>query len=401
MRELHNIDILILGGGILGCYLGARLHESGYQTLIVEKNPGEIHESPRTVTLNNFSKNLLIDFDSTIFNSVEKHPVQQMKVLDFEGTGKILFNCIDANLKQLNYVVSHADLLSALRKKAQDLILFENSIQKLNKKNDEVEVQLASNELIRAKLIISCESNSLKLLEFSGLNFRKQDYGQTALVGLVESSCPKQEQTAYQIFSDFGILAIMPFRKSQNQNKFICSMVWSIPNNLIKDFATSKEFVDKFLPVMEEKMNSDIKLLSNSRLQSYGLYANHARDYFNHSTLLIGDAAHAIHPLAGQGINLGFADIDSLLYQLMNKEDFIDESKLKILMKNFSRERQLQNEIMLQSMNAFVKMFESKNLYTKFLRNFGLKQVNKKKFLKNFFVEQASGPNKFLNKLFR
>ncbi len=178
-------------------------------------------------------------------------------------------------------------------------------------------------------------------------------------------------------------------------------MVWSIPNNLIKDFATGEEFVDKFLPAMEEKLSFDIKLLSKSGLQSYSLYAHHAQNYFDHSTLLIGDAAHAIHPLAGQGINLGFADIDSLLYQLINKDDFIDASKLKILMKNFSRERHLQNEIMLQSMNAFVGIFESKNLYTKFLRNFGLKQVNKKKFLKNFFVEQASGPNEFLNKLFR
>ena len=73
-----------------------------------------------------------------------------MKVFDFEGTGKILFDCIDANLKQLNYVVSHADLLSSLRKKAHDLILFENSIQKLNEKNDAIEVQLSSDELIRA-----------------------------------------------------------------------------------------------------------------------------------------------------------------------------------------------------------------------------------------------------------
>ena len=88
MKEFNNTDILIFGGGILGCYLGAKLQESGYKTLIVEKNSGEIHESPRTVTLNNFSKNLLIDFDSTIFNFVEKHSVQQMKVFDFEGTEK-------------------------------------------------------------------------------------------------------------------------------------------------------------------------------------------------------------------------------------------------------------------------------------------------------------------------
>ena len=175
-------------------------------------------------------------------------------------------------------------------------------------------------------------------MKFSGLNLRKREYEQTALVGLVESSCPQADQTAYQIFSDFGILALMPFRKSQNRNKFIYSMVWSIPNNLIKDFATGEEFVDKFLPAMEEKLSFDIKLLSKSGLQSYSLYAHHAQNYFDHSTLLIGDAAHAIHPLAGQGINLGFADIDSLLYQLINKDDFIDASKLKILMKNFSRE---------------------------------------------------------------
>ena len=110
--------------------------------------------------------------------------------------------------------------------------------------------------------------------------------------------------------------------------------------------------------------------------------------------VLVGDAAHSIHPLAGQGINLGFADADALCEEIISsyeKSMHIDQA---LTLKRYEIRRKNMNLLMLKSMDFFVNLFGSKNLYIKLLRNFGLSGVNKTQFLKKFFINHASGKNK-------
>ena len=109
---------------------------------------------------------------------------------------------------------------------------------------------------------------------------------------------------------------------------------------------------------------------------------------------MIGDAAHSIHPLAGQGINLGFADADVFCEELINafEEKMLIDKRL--ILKKYEIRRKNMNHIMLKSMDFFVDLFRSENLYIKLLRNIGLSGVNKTEFLKNFFISHASGKNK-------
>ena len=108
---------------------------------------------------------------------------------------------------------------------------------------------------------------------------------------------------------------------------------------------------------------------------------------------VIADAAHSIHPLAGQGINLGFEDANSLVKKII-KTNQSDVLNLRDNLNDYSNERRLQNEIMLKTMDGFVALFNERNPYIRFLRNFGLNAFNQSKFLKSFFVKAASGPIK-------
>ena len=109
--------------------------------------------------------------------------------------------------------------------------------------------------------------------------------------------------------------------------------------------------------------------------------------------MLVGDSAHSIHPLAGQGINLGFEDANSLVKEIIKTNDS-DTINFKESLNAYSNERRLQNEIMLKTMDGFVALFNERNPYIRLLRNFGLNAFNQSKFLKSFFVKAASGPIK-------
>jgi len=130
-----------------------------------------------------------------------------------------------------------------------------------------------------------------------------------------------------------------------------------------------------------------------SELLSFNLSNHHYKKYVSGAIALVGDAAHSIHPLAGQGINLGFADAEALCEEIINGFEKNISLDKKLILKRYEIRRKDMNLTMLKSMDFFVNLFKSDNLYIKVLRNFGLSSVNKTRFLKKFFINQAIGKN--------
>ena len=128
-------------------------------------------------------------------------------------------------------------------------------------------------------------------------------------------------------------------------------------------------------------MNSSF-LRKLKKLLNFKLSNHHFENYIKDSVVLIGDAAHSIHPLAGQGINLGLADADIFCEEVINAYNKGYEINNKAVLKKYEIKRKGMNLLMLKSMDFFVDFFSSKNLYVLLLRNFGLSSVNKTKFLK-------------------
>ena len=371
--------IVISGAGILGCYISCALSLQGIDSIVLEKKDDEVEDSVRTITLNPFSKNLLdkigIENDYSMIN--------KMEVKDFDGTGKIVFKSSEIGMDHLAYVSDFATLLMAVRKKASEKILYKEEIIDIDNKGDLNEVTLSSGKVIKTNLIISSDGKNSKLA--NKIPKSDKDYFQTALTFLASAE-KDMDMSAFQIFSDNGICAFMPTRK---KGEDFVTVVWSISDDLIEN--GYEDFIEENLEKISRKIGNSFQI--RSKVQSFKLSSHNRSSYIDFPVVLVGDSAHSIHPLAGQGINLGFEDANSLVKKIIKTNDS-DTINLKESLNAYSNERRLQNEIMLKTMDGFVALFNERNPYIRFLRNFGLNAFNQSKFLKSFFVKAASGPIK-------
>ena len=371
--------IVISGAGILGCYISCALSLQGIDSIVLEKKDDEVEDSVRTITLNPFSKNLLdkigIENDYSMIN--------KMEVKDFDGTGKIVFKSSEIGMDHLAYVSDFTTLLMAVRKKASEKILYKEEIIDIDNKGDLNEVTLSSGKVIKTNLIISSDGKNSKLA--NRIPKSDKDYFQTALTFLASAE-KDMNMSAFQIFSDNGICAFMPTRK---KGENLVTVVWSISDDLIEN--GYEDFIEENLEKISRKIGNSFQI--RSEVRSFKLSSHNRSSYIDFPVVLVGDSAHSIHPLAGQGINLGFEDANSLVKKII-KTNESDTLNFKESLDVYSKERRLQNEIMLKTMDGFVALFNERNPYIRFLRNFGLNAFNQSKFLKSFFVKAASGPIK-------
>ena len=371
--------IVISGAGILGCYISCALSLQGIDSIVLEKKDDEVEDSVRTITLNPFSKNLLdkigIENDYSMIN--------KMEVKDFDGTGKIVFKSSEIGMNHLAYVSDFAALLMAVRKKASEKILYKEEIIDIDNKGDFNKVTLSSGKVIKTNLIISSDGKNSKLA--NKIPKSDKDYFQTALTFLASAE-KDMNMSAFQIFSDNGICAFMPTRK---KGEDFVTVVWSISDDLIEN--GYEDYIEENLEKISRKIGNSFQI--RSKVQSFKLSSYNRSSYIDFPVVLVGDSAHSIHPLAGQGINLGFEDANSLVKKIIKTNDS-DTINFRESLNAYSNERRLQNEIMLKTMDGFVALFNERNPYIRFLRNFGLNAFNQSKFLKSFFVKAASGPIK-------
>ena len=371
--------IVISGAGILGCYISCALSLQGIDSIVLEKKDDEIEDSVRTITLNPFSKNLL----DKIGVENDYSMISEMEVKDFDGTGKIVFKSSEIGMDHLAFVSDFATLLRSVRKKASEKILYKEEIIKIDNKGDFHEVTLSSGKIIKTNLIISSEGKNSKLA--NKIPKSDKDYFQTALTFLA-SADKDMDTSAFQIFSDNGICAFMPTRQKGEE---LVTVVWSVSDDLIEN--GYEYFIKENLEKISRKIGNRFQI--RSKVQSFKLSSHNRSSYIDFPIVLVGDSAHSIHPLAGQGINLGFEDANSLVKKII-KTNQSDVLNLRDNLNDYSNERRLQNEIMLKTMDGFVALFNERNPYIRFLRNFGLNAFNQSKFLKSFFVKAASCPIK-------
>ena len=378
--------VIISGGGIIGCYIHLRLKQAGISSQIIEKGlpaSGSV-ANIRTISLNPSTYKLLLE----IGIELESKSVETIKVLDGGGSGKIQFKAKEVNEEALSHVAMFNDLLEQIQDKATNAIQFESEITSISKLDTLTKISLNNNSELQTPLLIGSDGRNSPVAQLSNFISKMNDYKQTAFTFLVKEGLDNNNSTASQIFSDKGIFALMPI-KHLKENMF--SVVWSVPNELLKD--TNKDnFVSKNIDAMTTKINSKITLETD--IISFPLSNHHLDSYMKEGIVVVGDAAHSIHPLAGQGINLGFADADILCEEIIEafKKGYSIGSHR--VLKKYEIRRKSINEIMLKAMDGFIGLFGSSNIYIKVLRNLGLNIFNKISFMKVFFINHASGSHK-------
>lgn len=383
-------SIVISGGGIIGNYISLRLSKSNISSVIIEKSEESFSngEGIRTLTLNDQSLMMLKDIGINPLSS----PINEINVMDGEGTGKIQFSSKDISTNSLSHVVVFNDLRDELLDLCKEKTIFNSEVEAIQNLNDELdpEILISNGETIKAKLLAGCDGRNSNVAKIASLSNQTKDYLQTAVTFIVDVKVAEEEM-AYQVFSERGIFALMPMPKKDSiKNRH--TVVWSINNSELKDISI-ENYVKNNLPYFESKLSLSMSIDSQSL--SFRLSNHYFENYISGPVVLIGDAAHSIHPLAGQGINLGFADADIFCEEIINSYNKGFALNDKTVLKRYEIRRKGMNLVMLKSMDFFVNLFNTNNLYLRLLRNWGLNSVNKTKFIKTFFIKHASGLNKF------
>ena len=382
-----NPVVTISGGGIIGNYISLRLNQNSIESVVIEKSKNKIsaNKNIRTVTLNPYSKKLLDD----VGIKIPYAKIKKINVFDGEGKGSIDFSSDEINEENLSFVVYFNDLEDALKRNVLKTTFFETEIKNFKENNnDKCEITLSNDKPINSIFLAGCDGRNSNVAKLASLKPVTSNYEQTAIT-FTASANLKNPYTAYQIFSERGIFAIMPLPSSTDQSFY--TIVWSVDNLQIEE-QSIEDFIKENISYFEKKLKANIKV--NSDILSFSLSNHHFENYVTGSLVLIGDAAHSIHPLAGQGINLGFADADAFCEEIINAYQAKINIDKHLVLKRYEIRRKNMNLLMLKSMDFFVNLFKSNNLYIKILRNFGLSRVNKTQFLKKFFINHASGKNK-------
>ena len=378
-------SVLISGGGIVGSFLGLELEAREIPFKIIEKKPfaSSGNDHIRSLTLNLSASERLDYLGVTTASSV----IQRMKIFDGSGSGKLSFNCDEANIDYLAKVFSFNDLREALIKKVESSISIGDEITSFKSMESGIQASLSNGSTLETNLLVIAEGrNSTLAKSIASENFSK-DYEQVAKTFLVE--IPElNAQEAIQVFHEKEIFALMPYKNGAEINQF--SVVWSMPKELARDLTLDN--LSTHLQKFEKKLSC--KIQATSELLSFPLSAHHLDEYCDQGVCVIADAAHSIHPLAGQGINLGISDAIILAEEIERAISAGKDIGQLAFLKKYELRRKTLNASMIRGVDFLFNLFQQDNPYLRLGRNSGLKVVDKLGFLKKNFILHASGIQK-------
>ena len=398
-------DLAIVGGGLVGsalaCALANHSQTGSLRIALIEASEGFPSYSgadfdPRVVALTHASQQLLQQAGAWQQVATERLcPYSRMYVWDAAGTGSIEFDAREVRQPCLGHIVENSVITNALMaavERYEQIELFRpQRVESLQRNGVTTQLQLLDDVTIEAKLIVAADGANSKIRQWVDLPTREWDYQHTAIVTTVRTEQPHQ-YTAWQRFIDTGPLAFLPLQTESDgqMDDHYSSIVWS----------TSPEQAERLMALDDQQFCAELSRACEAHLGevssvakrfSFPLRQRHAIDYFRDNVVLVGDAAHTIHPLAGQGVNLGFLDVAALRDELVRTLARDLEVGEPSLLKRYQRQRKSHNLSMMAVMEGFKRLFGSQELPVRWARNEGMRQLNGLGPLKNVVIKQAMG----------
>ncbi|WP_289102895.1 FAD-dependent monooxygenase [uncultured Marinobacter sp.] len=397
----QQFDILIIGGGMIGSALALGLSRQGWQVGLIEgapaaslMAPAEPANSvddfePRVSAISLASQRLLEELGAWPKVQASRHcGYREMTVWDGDGTGRIHFDAAELHARSLGTIVENRNIVRALFESLSD-----SSVQLLDGVRVKAwsrgqGVELEDGRCLAARLVVGADGALSRLRQWSGLATREWDYDQQAIVCTVRTS-QNHRYTAWQRFSPTGPLAFLPLLNEAGDEHF-CSIVWS------QDTLEARRLMaletESFRKELEAAIERELgEVLAVSRRFAFPLRQRHAKDYIADGLALVGDAAHTIHPLAGQGANLGYGDVRALLEELERARELGLAPDDASVLARYQRRRKGENLTMMAAMEGFKQLFARDELPVRWLRNTGMRWLNQLAPLKNRIAAEAMG----------
>jgi 2-octaprenylphenol hydroxylase len=393
-----NADLIIVGAGMVGSALALALQEQGLEILLIDGGSLSVKPfdnqapfEPRVSALSVASQRVLARLG--VWDGIAARRAcayGEMQVWDGSGTGQIHFSAASVHAEVLGHIVENRVVQDALLERLHDSavgLLANARLERLRRSGDGWLLSLADGRELRAPLIVAADGANSAVRRLAGCATREWDYLHHAIVTSVRCAKPHQA-TAWQRFTDDGPLAFLPLAGPAGEHW--CSIVWSVtPSEAERLMALDEAAFCRALGFAFEHRLGEV-LHVDKRL-CIPLRQRHAKRYVEEGLVLVGDAAHSIHPLAGQGVNLGFLDVavlaDVLLHALQRGERLGDEKVLS----RYERRRMPHNLAMMAAMEGFERLFQADPLPVRWLRNAGLNWVDDLPEAKALFVRQALG----------
>ena len=399
-----KFDIAIVGGGMVGLAMAASLAETDLKVLLIEKQnlseffPPDLLENKtvkdqdfdvRVSAISPANRELLSQFNA--WQNIPKQRLanyQKMSVWDGDGTGKIEFSASQVAEPNLGVIVENRVIQAALLKRIQSFgniqCVFGFELDDIQISDNHVEIHLSNDQIYKSQLLIGADGANSLVRQKLDIESKQMPYDQIAFVANVQTEIDHQD-TAWQRFTPNGPVAFLPLA-----NKNLCSVVWSLDQELAEKLQkiSTEEFVKQLQQAFESKLG---KVSPVSKHFGFPLIKRHSQSYLKQRVALIGDAAHTIHPLAGQGVNLGFQDVaclSNLIIKLHNQQrDF----GLKENLRPFERERKTENLMMQNAMSGFKNLFSNQSMPVTLIRNFAMSALNNIPIAKEIMIKKAMG----------
>ncbi|MFF7707432.1 2-octaprenyl-3-methyl-6-methoxy-1,4-benzoquinol hydroxylase [Pseudomonas sp. NPDC007930] len=391
-------EIVIVGAGMVGSTLALALHRQGVEALVIDGGATAAQPfdaaaafEPRVSALSAASQRLFERLGVWAGMAARRtSPYSDMHVWDGSGTGRIHFSAASVQAEVLGHIVENRvvqdALLDALNAAGVALV-GQARLEQLRHSGDDWLLTLSNGQQVRTPLVIAADGANSAVRRLAGCATREWDYLHHAIVTSVRTEQPHRA-TAWQRFTDEGPLAFLPLLREGQQQW--CSIVWSTTPAQAEQLMAldTPAFCQALGGAFEQRLGAVLE--ADPRL-CVPLRQRHAKRYVQPGLALIGDAAHTIHPLAGQGVNLGLLDAavlaEELLHARRRGEALADERVLS----RYERRRMPHNLALMAAMEGFERLFQAEPVALRWLRNTGLKWADRLPDAKALFVRQALG----------
>lgn len=400
---MDRTDVIIFGGGLVGLSLASALDSSGLSAIVVDPaDPaprGEAFFDGRTSAVSSSSMRMLETIGVADHLSEGGCPIWRIAVADGLKPGGLHFDPDDD--EPLGFMHENRHLRTALHARAEAgkniWLMWKSRVASVDRGNHGVVVSLADGRKLNAPLLVAADGRNSKTRDSAGINIARWKYDHQAIVSVLRHEHP-HEHIAYEIFYPTGPFALLPMNDDEIGHR--SAIVWSVPN---EDAAGWLSLTDEdFAAEAEAAMGGFLgKIEMLAPRSSYPLGFHHAAQITAKRLALVGDAAHAIHPIAGQGLNLGFRDVAALSQVLVEGARLGLDLGDQQLLDRYQRWRSLDALSVAFSTDTLTKIYGVPGIAASAVRRFGMGLVGRISPLRNRLMSEARGTSGVLPLLLR
>jgi 2-octaprenyl-6-methoxyphenol hydroxylase len=401
---MDRADVIIFGGGMVGLALAAALDSSGLSAIVVDPADPEARKDAgfdgRTSAVSSSSMLMLRTIGVADHFPEPGGPIKRIQVADGLAPGGLCFDPGEGD-EPLGWMHENRHLRAALRDRAEAgpnlWLLWKSSVTSVVRDMDGVKAALADGRTLSAPLLVAADGRNSATREAAGIRVARWRYDQAAIVSTLRHERP-HEQIAYEIFYPTGPFALLPMTDDENRHR--SAIVWSVPADNAPGWMSLSD--DDFAAEARAAMGGFLGAVTLAAPRStYPLGFHHAAQITAERLALLGDAAHAIHPIAGQGLNLGFRDAAALAQVLVEGARLGLDLGDRQLLDRYQRWRSLDSLMVAMATDSLTRIYGIPGRTASAVRRFGMGVIERVGPLKNQLMSEARGTSGDLPLLLR